>query len=214
VRYPYPLSNDPIYSPTAPVNVNTTGQPSTILNYDADGNPVYTVPPPGQQITGYDSAGNPLYGGAQSGATVLQTSTIIGYSASGTPIYGTGARQVIGYSATGQPIYGTSASAAGQITSYDEAGNPVYSTPPSGQTVVGYDSYGNPIYSGSAAAASALTSAAAAAPALAPTTAPTGDYQSVLDWLSESTLISGVPNWGIAAGVGALLLVISRRGGR
>jgi hypothetical protein len=33
--------------------------------------------------------------------------------------------------------------------------------------------------------------------------APSGDYQSVLDWLSQETLINGVPNWVIAAG-GAL----------
>ncbi len=39
--------------------------------------------------------------------------------------------------------------------------------------------------------------------------APVGDTQSLLDWLSQSTLISGFPNWGVAAvgGFGALWLM-------
>jgi hypothetical protein len=142
--------------------INTTGAPSTITNYDAYGNPVYSVPPPGARVTGYDGAGNPIYGGASSGS---------------------------------QP--------AGVQTS----------------AIVGYDSYGNPIYAGSAAASSLLTSSAAdTGAAAAPVTAAPAtesDYQTVLDWLSEETLISGVPNWGVAAGgVAAFLLLQSKLSGR
>jgi hypothetical protein len=156
--------------------VNTTGAPSTIQSYDKYGNPIYTVPPPNQPVTGYDAAGNPLYA-ASSGSQPagLQTSA---------------------------------------ITAYDAAGTPIYNTPPPGQTVVGVDSYGNPIYSGSAAASSLLTSSAAAVPAAA-VPATESSYQSVLDWLSESTLISGLPNWGVAAGIAAAIMLIqSRAGGR
>jgi hypothetical protein len=157
-------------------NVNTTGAPSTIQSYDKYGNPIYTVPPPNQPVTGYDAAGNPLYA-ASSGSQPagLQTSA---------------------------------------ITAYDAAGTPIYNTPPPGQTVVGVDNYGNPIYSGSAAASSLLTSSAAAAPTAA-VPATESSYQSVLDWLSESTLISGLPNWGVAAGIAAgIMLIQSRAGGR
>lgn len=164
--------------------VNTTGAPSTIKNYDAQGNPVYSVPPPGQQVTGYDASGNPLYGassGSVPASSLLQTSA---------------------------------------ITGYDAAGTPIYSSAPPGQTIVSYDAYGNPIYSGSAASSSLLTAAQAQAAAAA--AAPTADsmpaessYQSVLDWLSEQTLISGVPNWGIVAGVGlAVVFMQSRARGR
>lgn len=160
-------------------NVNTTGAPSTIKNYDAYGNPVYSVPPPGQQVTGYDAAGTPLYG-ASSGSVPSNL------------------------------LSQTSA-----ITSYDPAGTPIYSAAPPGQTIVSYDAYGNPIYSGSAAASSLLTSAAAATPAAAAAPATESDYQTVLDWLSEETLISGFPNWGVvAAGAAGFLLLQSKLGGR
>jgi hypothetical protein len=39
-------------------------------------------------------------------------------------------------------------------------------------------------------------------------------YQSVLDWLSQSTLISSVPNWILVLGAGLLALKISREGRR
>lgn len=166
----------------ANTNVNTTGAPSTIKNYDAQGNPVYSVPPPGQQVTGYDASGNPLYG-ASSGS--VPASSLLPTSA---------------------------------ITGYDAAGTPIYSSTPPGQTIVSYDAYGNPIYSGSAASSSLLTAAQAQAAAAA---APTADsmpaessYQSVLDWLSEQTLISGMPNWGIVAGVGLAVVFLQSRGKR
>jgi hypothetical protein len=162
--------------------VNTSGAPSTISSYDKYGNPIYSVPPPGQQVTGYDAAGNPLYGtssGSVQSTSLSQTSAIVGY---------------------------------------DAAGNPIYSSAPPGQTIVSYDSYGNPIYSGSAANASLLTAAQSQAAAAAqPVTAATSesDYQSVLDWFSESTLISGFPNWGVAAAViGGFMLLQSRMAGR
>jgi hypothetical protein len=165
-------------------NVNTTGAPSTIKNYDAYGNPVYSVPPPGAQVTGYDAAGNPLYG-ASSGSV---PSSLLSQTSA--------------------------------ITSYDPAGTPIYSAAPPGQVIVSYDAYGNPIYSGSAAASSLLTSAAAAATPAAAASVPatstdSSGYQSILDWLSEQTLVSGFPNWGVGAAlVGGFLLIQSHLGGR
>lgn len=156
-------------------NVNTTGAPSTILDYDQYGNPVYSVPPPGVAVTGRDAAGNPLYGtssGSQP-AGLVQTSA---------------------------------------ITAVDAAGTPLYSSPPPGQVITGYDNYGNPIYSGSAASAALPAASATGATAAAPATS---GYQSILDWLSEQTLISGFPNWGIvAAGGAAFLLIQAKVGGR
>ena len=37
-------------------------------------------------------------------------------------------------------------------------------------------------------------------------------YQSILDWLSQQTLISGIPNWGIVAAAGAGVLLLKNRG--
>ncbi len=70
-------------TPTTPVTTNTTGQSSTILNYDAAGNPVYSVPPYGVAITSYDQYGTPIYGGQAAGGG----QAVIGYQ-NGQPIYG------------------------------------------------------------------------------------------------------------------------------
>lgn len=44
---------------------------------------------------------------------------------------------------------------------------------------------------------------------------PSPDYVGeVKDWLTEQSLISGIPNWVIAGGVAAVLLYISRSGAR
>jgi hypothetical protein len=144
-------------------NTNTTGVPSTILSYDAYGNPVYSVPPPGGVITGRDAAGNPLYNGASSGSVPLQTSTNL-----------------------------------------------------LSNQIVGYDNYGNPIYAGSAAAAGLLAQQSAAAAAATPAADATSSssYQSILDWFSESTLVNGLANWEIVAGLGAVYLFIQTRRGR
>ena len=58
-------------------------------------------------------------------------------------------------------------------------------------------------YQSSSAAQQAALQAggsSAAVPAAADTTASSDGYQSILDWLSEQTLISGMPNWVIAGG--------------
>jgi len=160
----------------------------------------------------------------QSNANVNTTgvpSTIQSYDKYGNPIYTVPPpnQPVTSYDAAGNPLYAASSGSqpaglqTSAITAYDAAGTPIYNTPPAGQTVVGVDSYGNPIYSGSAAASSLLTSSAAAVPTAA--VPAESSYQSVLDWLSESTLISGLPNWGVAAGIAAgILLIQSRAGGR
>lgn len=69
------------------------------------------------------------------------------------------------------------------------------------------------------AAAALLTqqSGGAAAPSVNVSNAPAApsSYQSILDWLSEETLISGFPNWGIvAAAAGAYLFLKNRGTGR
>lgn len=46
------------------------------------------------------------------------------------------------------------------------------------------------------------------------TVSTSSGYQSVLDWLSQQTLISGIPNWGIVAAAGAAVLLLKNRGGR
>ncbi len=139
--------------------LNTTGQSSTILNYDAAGNPVYSVPPTGVAITSYDASGNPIYS---------------------TP-------------PAGNPVYSVPPAGVA-ITSYDASGNPIYSTPPACAVVTGTDAQGNPIYGAAG---------------------DTSGYSSVLNWLSGSTLISGLPNWGVAAGaVAGFLLLQSKLGGK
>jgi hypothetical protein len=162
--------------------VNTTGAPSTILNYDAAGNPVYSVPPPGQAVTGYDQYGNPIYGGQASASTV---------SANPYQSYGVA------------PVAPSMAAAPGSVIGTDASGNPIYSSPPTGLVVVGTDAQGNPIYG---AASAASTTAAAST--------DTSGYSDILNWLSESTLISGFPNWGVAAVIGGIFVWAMNRQGR
>jgi len=59
-------------------------------------------------------------------------------------------------------------------------------------------------------AAGAAIPANAAPSSVSVSVAPSSGYQSVLDWLTQQTLISGVPNWVIAAGGGLLALKFSR----
>lgn len=170
--------------------VNTGSTPGTIESYDAEGNPVYSVPPPGQSVIGYDISGTPLYGAPPSGTVQVGT-----YQ--------------------GLPVYGYS----GQSTAGVGTGVTAESYGLQSGTIVGYNSYGQPVYAGSAAAAALQAQAVAATPAAAgaataPTTTDTSGYSDVLNWFSESTLISGVPNWMLALGVGLAVVVIQSRKGR
>lgn len=205
------------------IPTNPTGQPSTIQNYDAYGNPIYAVPPPGQVVIGYDAAGNPIWGAPGSTSpevvsAVTGAGTITGYDASGNPVYSAppAGKVVTGYDAAGNPIYGTGAAAlaapvAGTVTGYDASGNPIYSTPPAGQVVIAYDASGNPIYGAPSTAPAAATTAGAAAPSVSVTS---GDsYQSVLSWFTQSNLISGMPNWTILLGALLLLKMADKKGG-
>jgi hypothetical protein len=45
-------------------------------------------------------------------------------------------------------------------------------------------------------------------------TAAASGYSSILNWLTQQTLISGIPNWIIAAGVGFVALKFSQSGRR
>jgi hypothetical protein len=118
------------------------------------------------------------------------------------------------------------------VDSYDASGNPVYSVPPPGAVITGYDAQGNPIYNAQqsytpatqqaliaqneallqAAQAGAVSSAAPAA--AAPVATDSSGYSDVLDWLSENTLISAVPNWVVAGGAGLAALWLMNRGKR
>ena len=174
-------------TPAGGLPSNPTGQPSTIDNYDAYGNPIYSVPPPGQVVVGYDQANNPIWG-APAGPTPTQ--------AAGSVVSGAGG--------------------AGGIT-YDSLGTPLYSAVPAGYVYTGVDALGNPMYApaGSAAALAAQATGEASTAAVPTSALPaTGDYQSVLDWFSESSLISGLPNWGVALGAAILLKVVSSGGGK
>jgi hypothetical protein len=51
-------------------------------------------------------------------------------------------------------------------------------------------------------------------PASVMTPAPTSSYQSILDWLTQQTLIAGVPNWILAAGVTLVAFKFSSPSGR
>ena len=179
-----PLPTPPVYgypwNPLAP-GYPIVGGTGTVLPTSA--NPVQqsAVNPPGgpaSTVQNYDPAGNPIY------AVPPPGQVITGYDSYGTPLYGT-------------------APPGGAIVTYDALGNPVYATPPAGTTVVGYDSLGNPIYSGASPGqgitptSAAPVSVSVQAPAAA---AGSSDYQAVLDWLTQQSLISGVPNWGVAAG--------------
>lgn len=62
--------------------------------------------------------------------------------------------------------------------------------------------------------ATATGSSAATDPSAAVAAAGESSYQSILDWLSQQTLIGGVPNWVIGAGVVFAYSWISRKGGR
>lgn len=55
----------------------STAYGSTVQNYDASGNPVYSVAPQGQSIVGYDAQGNPVYGSNQSVAAPAPASVSV-----------------------------------------------------------------------------------------------------------------------------------------
>ncbi len=179
------------------------GPPSTIQNYDKAGNPIYSVPPPGQAITGYDQYGTPLYGAPPAGLTVTGMQN-------GVPVYGS--QSLSPYGAV--------------VSSYDQYGTPIYSTPPAGQTIIAYDPLNNPIYGvpgevspnsyalPGGGISTAAPSAGGGAPATAAPASGGTDYSSILDWLSEETLISGIPNWGIAAALAGGFLFLQSRGKR
>lgn len=179
------------------------GPPSTIQNYDKAGNPIYSVPPPGQAITGYDQYGTPLYGAPPAGLTVTGMQN-------GVPVYGS--QSLSPYGAV--------------VSSYDQYGTPIYSTPPAGQTIIAYDPLNNPIYGvpgevspnsyalPGGGISTAAPSAGGGAPATAAPASGGTDYSSILDWLSQETLISGIPNWGIAAALAGGFLFLQSRGKR
>lgn len=153
-------------------------------------------------IQSYDAAGNPVYAVPPAGQAIT------GYDQYGNPIYGGAASA----STFGPAAYGYGAGSALQTsataaTAGATAGFPT--NPTNGQTYV--DSSGNTwTYS----SASGWQETAAASTAAAAT--DTSGYQSILDWLSESTLISGFPNWGVAAvvGLGAVWLMNRQSRGR
>jgi hypothetical protein len=151
-------------------------------------------------------------------------STILDYDKYGNPVYSVPpAGQVItGYDSAGNPLWGIPGSvptssgpvtSGGVVASYDAYGNPIYTQPPAGLAITGYDASGKPLYGSAGAAAATVAAAqqgaAGATPAPAPSAAP-DSYQSVLDWLSESTLISGLPNWGIVAAAGLTFVLLTR----
>lgn len=120
----------------------------------------------------------------------------------------------------GQISTGTAASPSGFY-----AGTLVPNGTPTNQPYV--DNYGNvwifnaaanswSISTASNSALLAQDQAAAAAGATTTTAAATTETgtQSILDWLTEQTLITGVPNWALAAGVGIIALKLSQGKGR
>jgi len=113
-------------------------------------------------------------------------------SNTGTPVPGNFPTNQIFVNTDGsQWIYSTSQTkwiSAGTPVNVNAGSSAASSTTPAAQTPA-------PV---TAAVDPSQVSAAAAAPA-------TSDYQSVLDWLGQSTLISGIPNWAIALGGGLLV---------
>ena len=175
-------------TPTSSAVNPAGGANSVVLDYDQAGNPVYSVPPPGQSITGYDVYGNPLYGAPANGQVIT------GYQ-NGLPVYGYSTQYGAPSAAAAAAPADSSSSTPGTIIGVDASGNPIYNSPPPGAVQTGVDAQGTPIYGSSG---------------------DTSGYSSILNWLSGSTLISGLPNWGILAGgfAGYLLLQSKLSGGK
>jgi hypothetical protein len=58
--------------------LNPAGGPTSMIDsYDASGNPVYSVPPPGAIITGYDAQGTPIYNNQASYTSSSQQQALI-----------------------------------------------------------------------------------------------------------------------------------------
>lgn len=73
------------------------------------------------------------------------------------------------------------------------------------------------IISGSVYSGGQLTSTAGVTPPVSVNVSPSAavdSYQTILDWLTQQTLITGVPNWLIAAGVGIVGYKVLGKGGR
>lgn len=105
------------------------------------------------------------------------------------------------FNGTTWTITGNTLTAA--LTSTAAAAASVPASPTVGQTYT--DASGN-IYTWNGAAWSLTTAAG---------TSATSDYSSVLDFLTQDNLITGVPNWVVGAGlVGAYLVLSSKMGGK
>lgn len=78
---------------------------------------------------------------------------------------------------------------------------------------------GTPYNTGAASSAPPAANAGVSAPpqpvsvTVAPAAAESG-YQSILDWLTQETLITSVPNWIVASGVGLLIWKATNSGGK
>jgi len=98
---------------------------SYVADIDASGNPVYTVPPPGQQQTGVDAQGNPVYNGApqiiqattESGAPVSVATSPVPAGTPTTSTYTDASGNVWAWNGSAWAIT-TAAASAGSLTSW------------------------------------------------------------------------------------------------
>jgi hypothetical protein len=96
---------------------------------------------------------------------------------------------------------GTTPAAAG--TQYTDANGNIWTYNGTNWTITGNANAGGQLTQ------PAPVAAASAAPSSAPST-----YQPILDWFTQSSLISAVPNWMVALGAGLLLKKMSSNGGK
>lgn len=114
-----------------------------------------------------------------------------------------------GWFNTGTPYNTGASSPASPVTSTSAvttSGTPVPAGYPTNATYTASD---GSIWSFNAATGTwqyaGVSASAATAAAATPAAAAESDFQSFVDWLPQSTLINGVPNWALAGG--AMLLV-------
>ncbi len=190
-----PASSTPAASTTASTNPVPSGYPTSSTYTDASGN-----------VWAYNGAAWVNYGSSSNAAN--QAALIANANAQAAFASGASTTLATNPVPSGYPTSSTYTDASGNVWAYNGSAWVNYGTSSNAANQAALVANAN-----AQAAFASGASTTSPAPVSVTTSTETG-YQSILDWLSESTLISGIPNWVMAAGAGLLALKLAQSKGK